>query len=86
MGGSLSIIISVQMSVSNGKYVSGSFLHSSSCSTLFSIASAGFENTARQTCVCIDISAGRNRISLFGALEDASLLQVANSSTRVPIR
>ena len=42
--------------------------------------------TARQTWVWIDISAGRKRISLFGALVCASFLQVISSSTRVPMR
>ena len=60
--------------------------HSSAFSTLFSMASAGLPNTARHTCVWIDMSAGRNRISRLGAFEPDSARQTMSSSTRTPIR
>jgi hypothetical protein len=60
--------------------------HSSSFETLFSIASAGFPNTAFHTWVCMDIKAGKNLTSRLGALEPDSALQAMTSSTRVPIR
>lgn len=87
MGGSLSMIMSAAYMISAMcKQRAVVDTHSSSFSTLFSIASAGFPNTARQTCVCIDINAGRKRISRFGAFDDASPRQAMSSSTRVPIR
>ena len=61
-------------------------VHSSAFSTLFSMASAGLPNTALQTCVWIDMSAGRKRVSRFGALDADSFRQAINSRTRVPIR
>ena len=60
--------------------------HSSSCSTLFSIASAGFPNTAFHTCVWIDINAAMKRISRLGAFDAPSVRQVSSSRTRIPIR
>ena len=60
--------------------------HSSSFSTLFSIASACLPNTARQTCAWIDRKAGKNRISRLGTREADSLRQVRSSRTRWPMR
>src|ERR1700722_5592928 len=62
-------------------------IHSSAFSTLFSMASAGFPNTAFQICVLmIDVKAVMNRISRLGAFEEDSVRQIMSSSTRVPIR
>lgn len=86
MEGSLSIIISAQTSDRVCAVPKDIGIHSSSFETLFSIASAGFPNTAFHTWVCMDINAGKNRTSRLGALEPDSDLQVMSSSTRVPIR
>jgi len=61
-------------------------IYSSGFSTLFSIASAGFPNTVRHTCVWMDIRAGRNRISRLGVFEEDSFLHDMSSSTRAPTR
>lgn len=47
-------------------------IHSSTFSTLFSIASAGLPYTALQICVCIAMRAGRRRISRLGAFNEDS--------------
>ena len=62
------------------------YMHSSSFSTLFSIASAGLPKTARHTCVWMDMSAGTRRISRLGFFEEDSARQAMSSRTRIPTR
>jgi hypothetical protein len=50
------------------------------------MASADLPKTAFHTCVWINISAGRNRISRFGAFEEDSVRQTISSNIRMPIR
>ena len=61
-------------------------VHSSSFSTLFSIASAGLPKTARHTWVWMDMRAGRRRVSRFGVFEEDSARQTMSSRTRTPTR
>lgn len=61
-------------------------IYSSAFSTLFSIASAGLPKVARQTCVWMNISAGRNRISRLGFFDDDSARHVISSRDLVPTR
>ena len=49
------------------------------------MASAGFPNTALQIWVWMDMRAGRNFISRFGAFEVDSVLQMFSSRTLIPI-
>lgn len=89
MIGSLSMIMSMPLRSDYQNELEESIrvnTHSSSFSTLFSIASAGFPKTAFQTLVWMFMSAGRNRISRFGALEADSVRHTINSRTRVPSR
>jgi hypothetical protein len=61
----------------NGKgKMEGVCAHSSAFSTLFSMASAGFPNTALQTCVCMAIRAGKNQISPVSATRAAGTCTV----------
>ena len=85
IGGSLSTIMSTNVVLDDTDSQRVRNIHSSSFSTLFSMASAGFPNTALHTWVWMDMRAGRNFISRFGAFEVDSVLHAFSSRTLIPI-
>jgi hypothetical protein len=85
IGGSLSTIMSTDGRLAISGEPRDQNVHSSSFSTLFSMASAGFPNTALHTWVWMDMRAGRNFISRFGAFEADSVLHTLSSRTLIPI-